>query len=257
MFLYSIIFFSKDRRKDPNVTLYEDVTTACEQDIAAIKNDPRIRELRPLDPMLSTAYLESDPIRVIIDYVDSPPDAITPMTPTEMKCLSEDEELQTTLLLNSARQSRAFSISSISSIEDDTTCRKCNKAIFTVETESLSHIASSKDHEISKVNNSGRSCHCPKPTFREKPAGNDTTDKTTLATLCETPIREYFKYTTKNEIIGNKTNPSQVQSQNAKRNPRDKQKEAKCSWTCGSKMFSKSEKVILTYLLNVLQILLY
>ena len=229
--------------------IYDNATSACAQNIAVKKEKSRIRELRPFDPKLSTAHLESEPIRVIIDYVDSPPDAVTPLTPTEMKCFSEDEEIQKELLLSSPRQSHAFSISSISSVEDETTCRSCNHQIFTVESERLAFIANSKDHKNPKNDNYGRSCHCSKPSFKnlcENPE-EQTRDKTTLTTLCETPIREYFKYTNKNQIIDNKSDPSHGQNHNAKSKSGDKETETKCSWTCGTKMFSKSEKVIETY----------
>lgn len=199
--------------------------------------------------MLSAAHLESEPIKVIIDYVDSPPDDITPLTPTEIKCLGQYEEIQKNVFLNSPRQSNEFSITSLSSIEDETTCRSCNYPIFTVETKSLSLIESSNDHKITKNGNYGRSCHCLKPTSKNLYENSDdnTRDKVPLTTLCETPIKEYFKYTNKNEIVTNKSNPSQGQDHNAKRKSGDKETQTKCSWTCGTKMFSKSEKVIQTY----------
>ena len=214
---------------------YEETKSSFTQNKTVQTAQTKVRHLRPFDPMLSTAHLESEPIRVIIDYVDSPPDAITPLTPTKKSCLGKDEDLQKALLVSSPMHDSPYPISSISTIEDELTCKSCNNPIFTVETETLSSIGLCNDHKVARneelVNCISR--HCSK------------SKKSKFKKLCEHPtnhIRDYFKLNNKNHIQDNKSHSSEVKSRNSNGNNEDKTTE--CTWTCGTKMFSKSEKVI-------------
>ena len=70
--------------------------------------------------------------------------------------------------------------------------------------------------------------------------------KSYIQKMCESPQNptqsRSHEHNNKGQIFENKSNP--ISKKSPKRKNRSEVKEKGCHWTCGTKMFSKSEKVI-------------
>ena len=207
----------------------------CSDDKSDKMQRTNVRELRPFNPLLRSAHLESEPIKVIIDYIDSPTENTTPFTESCEKWLSDDSTLQNTVLVHSPDHTNTCSITDIGNINDKTDTSKTNNPIFTLATGTSTTTTESNGYSMGKENTTkSNSCPCSKSTFKK---------------LCENPkentVTRFTNTHHKNKILDNKNNPSWPKM---KTDDKDKQinavdKKQGCRWTCGTKMFSKSEKV--------------
>ena len=106
------------------------------------KEQRNVRELRPFDPMLRTAHLESEPIKVIIDYIDSPSEdslEISPLT-TGREYVNDDGQkmLKQIRYTHSPALTNTCSISTISHIEEKRSEEKYHPELFTFDGEHVS-----------------------------------------------------------------------------------------------------------------------
>ena len=192
-----------------------------------------IRELRPFNPLLHTAHLESEPIKVIIDYVDSPTEVNSSFSQTCAKCLFHDEEHESTVLVHSPAHSNMSSITNIGNINDKTNISETHNPIFTLQNESSTSLASHNGYNTNKQP-VAKSCLCSKSTARK---------------MCEYPrenVKTKFTNTHHNSrkaIDESKPSLQKMKNSDNSRQIEVADKEKGCHWTCGTKMFSKSEKV--------------
>ena len=192
-----------------------------------------IRELRPFNPLLHTAHLESEPIKVIIDYVDSPTEVNSSFSQTCAKCLSDEEEHESTVLVHSPAHSNMSSITNIGNINDKSNISETQNPIFTLQNESSPSFASHNGYNTKKQH-VPKSCQCSKSTARK---------------LCEYSrenVKTKFTNTHHNSRKANNENKPSLQKMKKSDNSKQIEvvdKEKGCHWTCGTKMFSKSEKV--------------
>lgn len=187
--------------------------------------------------MLRTKHLESGPIRVIVDNIESPTDDSSTSFPTGFQLLTDEQELKTTVEVHSSMHNNTISKSTITNIKDKSSIHNSHNPIFTVRTESMPSISNSNEFELAKCENTDafKTCLCSKSSFIK---------------LCENPkenTSQDFKQCHKkgdrnNEMLNNKSNLSTGQ-QTQNRIKHDEEKDNGCHWTCGTKMFSKSEKV--------------
>ena len=197
--------------------------------------ETNIRELRPFNPLLRSVHLESEPIKVIIDYVDSPIKDTPPLSPKSCgKCLCDDKIHQNTVIIHSPSHTKTCSIANIGNINDKNDIANTNNPIFTLGAETQSIISESNRYYTKKEKATNfRACPCSKSTFRKMVEHPDDN------------MRTRFTNTPKHQILDHKSNPSWKKMKNADKDKQinyvDKQKGS--HWTCGTKMFSKSEKV--------------
>lgn len=125
------------------------------------------------------------------------------------------------------------SITNIGNIYDRNDISESNNPIFTLPTQSFTSDVERNGYHNEKQKDA-KSCQCGKSTFRkfnEHPRENRKTQ-------CANTNHN-------SQVLNHKTNPSLQKIANADKSKptevSDKQKG--CHWTCGTKMFSKSEKV--------------
>ena len=184
-----------------------------------------------IDTLWHKENFKNEPIRVLIEYIDSLSDVSTPLSPTDRHCSIENEKFHKMVSFHSSEITH-YSLqlsNSIMNYKGDS--HDISNQIFALDAEKCPFIQTSDRQEIMK----------------ERRVPTLSKHKTNSNEHVEIQRRSKVKGINKKQIlkVENKAPVEMTHSIEAKK----VKKRGRCHWTRGNKMFSKTEKVLKNQLL--------